>query len=315
MNAPTYGIKQKNRIKLRKNILARWQLYLFLLVPLIWLIIFQYIPMGGLVIAFERYNPRDGIFGSQWVGLANFFKFFNSVKFKQVLVNTLTLSLYSLAMFPLPILFALSLNAMMGKRYKKIVQTVTYIPYFISTVVMVGLVFQVLDYRNGFYGSLYMLFTGKTAPNILAEGSVFKHLYVWSGVWQTTGYNAIIYIAALSSVDQALHEAAMIDGASRLQRLLYVDIPAILPTASIMLVLAVGNIMNVGFEKVLLMQNDLNMNYSEIISTYVYKVGLASGITDFSLSTAIGMFNSIVNFILLLIANTASKKMNGSGIF
>ena len=167
---------------------------------------------------------------------------------------------------------------------------------------MVGLIFQLLDYRNGLYGSLYSLFTGKTAPNILSEGSLFKHIYVWSGVWQSTGYSAIIYIAALSGVDQSLHEAAMIDGASRFQRLRYIDVPAILPTASIMLVLAVGNIMNVGYEKVLLMQNDLNLNYSEIVSTYVYKVGLASGITDFSLSTAIGMFNSVINFILLIIA-------------
>lgn len=311
----TYTIRQKKRIKLRKSILSRWQLYLFLLLPLIWLLVFQYVPMSGLVIAFERYNPRDGFFGSPWVGFDNFIKFFKSVHFKQVLVNTLTLSLYSLLIFPLPIIFALFLNAMLGKRYKKIVQTVTYIPYFISTVVMVGLVYQVLDYRNGFYGSIYMLISGKTAPNILADGGVFKHIYVWSGVWQTLGYNSIIYIAALSSVDQAQHEAAMIDGASRFQRMLYVDVPAILPTASIMLVLAVGNIMNVGFEKVLLMQNNLNMNYSEIISTYVYKVGLASGITDFSLSTAIGMFNSVINFVLLLIANATSKKISGSGIF
>lgn len=314
MNAVS-GIQQRKRSKLRKTVLARWQLYLFLFLPLLWLIVFQYVPMGGLIIAFEKYNPRAGFFGSPWVGFANFLKFFQSVNFKQVLTNTLTLSLYSLVIFPLPVLFALFLNSMLGKRYKKIVQTVTYVPYFISTVVMVGLLYQVLDYRNGFYGSIYMLFTGETAPNILADGSVFKHLYVWSGVWQTLGYNSIIYIAALSSVDPALHEAAMIDGASRFQRMIHVDIPAILPTASIMLVLAVGNIMNVGFEKVLLMQNSLNMNYSEIISTYVYKVGLASGITDFSLSTAIGMFNSVINFILLLIANSVSKKINGSGIF
>ena len=159
------------------------------------------------------------------------------------------------------------------------------------------------------------MLTGRVAANILTNGKLFKHIYVWSGVWQTTGYSAIIYIAALSGVDMTLHEAATIDGASRMQRLLYVDIPAILPTASIMLILAVGNIMNLGFEKVLLMQNNLNLNYSEIISTYVYKVGLASGLNDFSLSTAISMFNSVVNFLLLSLANWGSKKLNGSGIF
>ncbi len=180
---------------------------------------------------------------------------------------------------------------------------------------MVGLIFQLLDYRNGLYGNLYMMITGTNAPNILANGTLFKHIYVWSGVWQATGYSAIIYIASLANVDQSLHEAAMIDGASRFQRMRYIDVPSILPTASIMLILAIGNIMNVGYEKVLLMQNDLNLDYSEIISTYVYKVGLASGITDFSLSTSIGMFNAVINFTLLIIANWISKKLSGSGIF
>ncbi len=306
----------KSTRKLSKRIAARWQLYLLLLLPLAWLIVFAYVPMGGLVMAFKKYNSGLGIWGSPWVGLQNFEKFFTSVKFPIVFKNTLTISLYSLIVtFPIPIIFALLLNAMLGEKYKKVIQTVTYIPYFISTVVMVGLIFQLMDYRSGLYGALYTLFTGKTAPNILAVGSNFKHLYVWSGVWQGTGYNAIIYIAALSGVDQSLHEAAMIDGASRFQRLRYIDFPTILPTASIMLVLAIGNIMNVGYEKVLLMQNDLNLNYSEIISTYVYKVGLASGITDFSLSTAIGMFNSVINFFLLIIANWTSKRLSGSGIF
>lgn len=305
-----------NQKSLAKQICDRWQLYLLLLLPLIYIIVFAYIPMGGLIIAFKDYNVRQGVWGSDWVGLDNFIKFFNSYKFPVIMKNTLTISLYSLAIsFPLPIIFALLLNSMMGKRYKKVIQTVTYVPYFISTVVMVGLIFQVLNNRSGIYGSIYTILTNKTAPNILADGTLFKHIYVWSGVWQTTGYSAIIYIAALAGVDQSLHEAAKIDGASRFQRLRYIDVPAILPTASIMLILAVGNIMNVGFEKVLLMQNNLNLNYSEIISTYVYKVGLASGINDFSLSTAISMFNSVVNFILLIIANWGSKKLSGNGIF
>ena len=164
------------------------------------------------------------------------------------------------------------------------------------------------------FGSLYTFFTGSSAPNLLADGEYFKHLYVWSGVWQGTGYSSIIYIAALAGVDPSLHEAGRIDGASRFQLVRYIDFPSILPTVSIMLILAIGNIMNVGFEKVLLMQNSLNMNYSEIISTYVYKVGLASGINDFSLSTAISMFNSVINFILLIAANTISKKVSGNRI-
>ncbi len=306
---------EKRKRKIRQ-ITNRWQIYLLLLLPVTYLIVFSYVPMSGLVLAFKKYNVNDGIWGSPWVGMKNFQRFFQSYKFRLVMKNTLVLSLYSLAVsFPIPILFALFLNALPGKRYKKIIQTVTYVPHFISTVVMVGLLFQILNNRNGIYGSLYTLITQKTAPNLLSDGSKFKHIYVWSGVWQSAGYNAIIYIAALAGVDQSLHEAAQIDGASRFQRIFYVDVPAILPTASIMLILAVGNIMNVGFEKVLLMQNSLNMNDSEIVSTYVYKVGLASGVTDFSLSTAIGMFNSVINFILLLLANEGSKRLNGNGIF
>jgi multiple sugar transport system permease protein/putative aldouronate transport system permease protein len=272
--------------------------------------------MGGLIIAFKKYNFAKGIFGSPWVGFDNFRRFFESYKFSQVLTNTLTLSLYSLVItFPIPVIFALLLNALPLRRYQKIIQTITYNPYFISTVVMVGLIFQVLNNRNGLYGAIGMLLTNVMPPDILAEGKYFKHIFVWSAVWQSTGYSSIIYFAALSNVDPTLHEAALVDGATRFQRVLYVDIPCILPTASIMLILAVGGIMNVAFEKTLLMQNSLNLNYSEVISTYVYKVGLASGINDFSLSAAIGMFNSVINFILLLIANWGSKKLNGSGIF
>lgn len=299
-----------------KQMKDRWQIYLLLLIPIAYIFIFAYVPMGGLVIAFKKYDFSLGILGSPWVGFDNFIKFFNSYKFSLVLKNTLIISLYSLVVtFPIPIIFALLMNALPLKKYQKTIQTVTYIPYFISTVVMVGLLFQILNSRNGMYGSLFTMITGASAPDILAEGKNFKHIYVWSGVWQATGYNSIIYFAALSNVDQSLHEAALIDGASRFQRIRFIDMPSIMPTASIMMILAVGNIMNVGFEKVLLMQNSLNLNYSEIISTYVYKVGLASGVNDFSLSAAISMFNSIINFILLIIANWSSKKISGSGIF
>ncbi len=303
--------KQKN-----KKITARWQLYLMLVVPVAIVLLFSYVPMGGLVIAFKNYDFTKGIFGSPWVGMKNFVNFFNSYKFKIVLRNTLAISLYSLcASFPIPIIFALFLNSFPSKKYAKVIQTVTYVPHFISTVIIVGLITQLLSNRTGIYGTLYTLFTGETGPNILASGPMFKHIYVWSGIWQNTGYNAIIYIAALAGVDTALHEAAMIDGASRFQRIWHIDMPAILPTAVIMLILATGNIMNIGYEKVLLMQNDLNLNYSEIISTYVYKVGLASGVNNFSLSAAISMFNSVINFILLLLVNKVAKKLSGSGIF
>lgn len=306
----------KIRTQTWKKIRVRWQLYLLLFLPLAYIIVFAYIPMSGLIIAFKDYDFRKGIFDSPWVGLKHFQNFFQSYKFKLVLKNTLTLSIYSLAVsFPIPIVFALLLNSMRNRRYAKLIQTVTYVPHFISTVIIVGLLTQILSNRTGIYGTIYTLITGETGPNILASGPLFKHIYVWSGVWQNMGYNAIIYIAALAGVDTSLHEAAMIDGATKVQRIRYIDFPTILPTATIMLILAVGQIMNLGYEKVLLMQNDLNLNYSEIISTYVYKVGLASGITNFSLSAAISMFNSVINFILLLTVNKITKKLSGSGIF
>lgn len=299
-----------------KKIRARWQLYLILLIPVLFVFVFQYLPMGGLIIAFKKYNFRAGILGSPWVGLDNFRKFFSYINFKKIIGNTLTVSFYSLLVgFPLPILFALLLNALPGRRYKKIIQTVTYIPHFISTVIMVAVIFQVLDYRTGLYGNLYMLFTGETAPNIMASGKNFRHLYVWSGIWQNIGYNSIMYFAALAGIDPSLHEAARIDGASRWQRIKYVDFPGILPTVSIMLILQVGRIMNVGYEKVLLMQNDLNIAYSEVISTYVYQVGLAAGVPNYSYSTAISLFNSVINLALLLTANKISRKVSDSGIF
>lgn len=314
MNRHSRNIRSRRSVW--KRMASGWQVYLLLLLPVIYLIIFCYVPMGGLVLAFKDYNIRDGIWGSPWAGFDNFIEFFQSYKFEIVLKNTLVLAIYTLIVgFPIPILFALLLNAFPGYRYKKIVQSVTYIPHFISMVVMVGIIVQILNNRSGIYGSLYTFFTGQTAPDILGKGSLFKHIFVWSGVWQSTGYNAIIYIAALSNVDQSLHEAACIDGATRFQRLLYIDWPSIRPTAVIMLILAAGGIMNVSFEKALLMQNDLNLAYSEVISTYVYKVGLQSGIGDFSLSTAIGMFNSVINFILLVIVNAISRQLTNNSIF
>jgi putative aldouronate transport system permease protein len=304
------------RRPLGKRILDRWQLYLLLFLPLVFLIVFSYVPMYGVVLAFKDYKAGMTIAEAPWVGLEKFTKFLTSFKFTTILRNTLALSFYSLATFPIPIIFALMLNAMPGQRYKKLIQTVTYLPYFISTVIMIGIILSLLNERTGAWGSLYMNIFGRTAPNILAKGESFRHIYVWSGVWQSTGSGAVIYLAALSGVDPNLHEAAMIDGASRWQRVIHIDLPTILQTVSIMLILAIGNIMSVGADKALLMQNSMNMKYSEIISTYEYKIGLSADLpTDYSLSTAIGLFNSIINFILLIIADRVAKKLDGSGIF
>ena len=307
---------QKNAIRRTRIRVARhWQLYLFLLLPVVYFIIFRYIPLSGLQIAFRKYTPRGGIWGSQWVGMKNFMKFFNSHQFERVITNTLRISFYSLiAGFPLPIIFALALNSMLNERYKKTIQLVTYAPYFISTTVMVGMLIAILNPRTGLYATVYSGLFHSYPSDLFANVNAFPHLYVWSGVWQGLGWDSIIYIAALSSVSPELHDAAQIDGASRFQRVLYVDLPTILPTASILLILSFGSIMDVGFEKVFLMQNKINLRLSETISTYVYKVGLTSG-SDYSLSTAIGLFNSAVNLVLLLSVNTITKKLSDTSLF
>jgi putative aldouronate transport system permease protein len=303
-------------MKRAKKVIARWQLYLLLLIPLLYIIIFHYLPIGGLQIALKAYDPRYGIAGSPWVGFRYFEKFLGSYQFIRVLRNTLTISAYSLlAGFPLPILFALLLNAMPYVRYKKLVQTVTYVPHFISTVVMVGILMQVLNMRSGLYGVLYNKIAGVPAPDLFGSPSAFRHMYVWSGIWQNLGWDTIIYLAALMNVDLALNEAAQIDGANRLQRLWHIDLPTVLPTASIMLILAAGKVMNVGFEKVYLMQNDLNISASEVISTYVYKVGMVTGGGDFSYATAIGLFNSIINFVLIMLVNSVCGRLGGSSLW
>ena len=302
--------------KLSVRIRNRWQLYIFLLIPVAQVLIFKYWPMLGLQIAFKNFDYRLGIWGSAWVGTKHFQRFLNSYQFSRVVGNTLRLSLYSLlAGFPLPVIFALLLNAMPLKKYKKIVQTVTYMPHFISVVVMVGIITQMMNIHVGLYGQLYKSLMGKNAPDVLGMASAFPHMYVWSGIWQNIGFNSIIYVAALSSVDPELHEAAEMDGANRFSRLIHIDLPTILPTASIMLILACGNIMSVGFEKAYLMQNTLNISRSEVISTYVYKIGIASGGGNFSFGTAVGLFNSVVNFILIVLVNLISKKLGGNSLW
>lgn len=295
-------MKRKKRIK-------HWQLYMFLVIPILLVFVFSYIPMAGVQLAFKKYDMNLGIMGSPWIGFKNFQKFFQNYQFWRLLGNTLTLSLYGLlAGFPIPIMLALMLNSMTNQRYKKFIQTVTYLPHFISTVVMVGLIIQLLNPRMGLYGIIYTAITGNNAPDILGSASAFPNIYVLSGVWQSMGWNSIIYMAALAGVDYELHEAAQMDGASKLQRILHIDLPSILPTAMMLLILNTGSIMNVGFEKVYLMQNNLNLRSSEVISTYVYKMGLESATGDYGYATAIGLFNSVINLILIIAVNAASKK-------
>ena len=303
------------KARLWKQCLKRWQLFVFMLIPLSYIAIFAYYPMFGVQIAFKNFVAANGIWGSEWVGFTHFVRFFSSFQFGRVVSNTLWLSCYSLLVnFPLAIVFALMINTIRKQRFKKVVQTITYMPYFISTVVLVALLNQILNPVIGLYGNLYRMFISDQYPaNILGNPNLFRHLYVWSGVWQDLGWNTVIYIAALSSVDPELHEASQIDGASRFKRIIHIDLPAIIPTASIMLILDAGGIMNVGFEKVYLMQNNMNLKLSEVIATYVYKTGMTAGSGNFSYAAAIGLFNSAINCALLVIVNWLSGKLNEDG--
>jgi len=309
-------LENRTQLKTMKKVLdtfkKRWQLHLFMMLPVIYILIFAYYPMFGVQIAFKNFTPAEGIWGSKWVGFKHFETFFKSYQFERVIANTLRISIYSLAVgFPLPIIFALFLNTVRNLHFKKFVQTVTYIPHFISVVVLVGIIMQVLNPVMGLYGNIYRLFVGGGYPrDILASPTAFIHLYVWSGIWQELGWNSIIYVAALSNVDQELYDAAEVDGASRWKRIIHIDLPGILPTVAILLILRAGSIMSVGFEKVYLMQNSLNLKYSEVISTYVYKVGMSAGGGNFSYASAIGLFNSIINCTLLVVVNAISRKLS-----
>lgn len=303
------------RAGLGKRIYKARQLYFLLALPLIYLFVFKYYPMLGLQIAFKDYTINGGIWGSEWVGFKYFTKLFKDYNFKKIMINTLRLSLYSvIATSIVPIVLALAINCVNNVRIKKAVQTITYLPHFVSLVVMVGIMNQLFNPIVGLYGNVVQQLTGERAVDVFGIPQAFLHMYVWSGVWQHAGYNSVIYIATLAGADQELHEAAQIDGASRLQRVFYVDIPAILPTVIIMLILNVGRIMGIGFEKVNLMQNSLNLSYSEIISTYVYKKAFGTG-SNFSYSTAIGLFNSVINFILIMSVNKLSKKVSETSLW
>lgn len=308
-------IRTNKPVPLLKRMARSWQLYVLLLPSLIWLVLFAYLPMYGLQIAFKEFNPIQGIIDSPSVGLAQFERFFESNNFGPLLWNTIALALYELiAGFPIPIILALALNALRQKYVSRSVQLITYAPNFLSVVVVVGIIMMILDPQIGVVHQVLGAL-GVEAPQFLTDPGWFRHIYVWSGIWQTAGFSAIMYLAALSSVPPELHEAAKVDGASLFRRTLHIDLPSIMPIAVILLILSVGNILNTGFEKVLLLQNPLNLTVSQVIDTYVYEVGLKSPIPQFSYATAIGLFKSVVGLILLLAVNFFANKTTKSGLF
>lgn len=311
-NAITVKGKSR-RAWLLKNLKKNWILYVMILPVLVYFIIFHYVPMYGAILAFKDYKTKLGIWGSPWVGLENFERFFSTYNFKNLLTNTLGISVYSLLVgFPLPIVFALFLNYLRSVRLKKTVQMVSYAPHFISTVVICSILTLFTNPDTGVFNFLRELM-GLEPVNFMAKKEWFKSIYVWSGVWQSLGWDAIIYISSLAGVDYQMHEAAIIDGASKIQRIIYIDIPSIKPTIVMLLILRMGQMMSIGFEKVYLLQNDLNKPSSEIISTFVYEVGLINA--DYGYSTAVGLFNALINVILLVTANIVSKKLLDESIF
>ncbi|WP_205173511.1 ABC transporter permease [Bacillus pakistanensis] len=298
--------------KLKKSFRKNWDLYLLITPVIAYFIIFHYVPMYGVQIAFKDFIATQGIWGSEWVGLKHFDRFFDSYYFWRLIKNTLGIGLYTLAVaFPIPIIVALMLNEVRNSKFKKFVQTVIYAPHFLSTVVVVGMMILFLK-PDGLVNQLITLLGG-TPISFMTEPAWFKSLYVMSDVWQTMGWSSIIYLAALTAVDHSQHEAAMIDGASRLQRIWHINIPAIMPTIVILFILNAGNVMSVGFEKVFLMQNTLNMSTSDVISTFVYRSGILDA--QYSFSAAVGLFNSVINFILLVMVNRFAKKVNETSLW
>ena len=293
--------------RLKDDLKKRWILYVMILPVIIYFIVYHYVPMYGITLAFKDYSIRKGILGSPWVGFEHFKRFFGSYQFSMLVKNTLSLSLYSLLVgFPIPIIFALFLNYLRNEKLKKFVQMVSYAPHFLSTVVICSMITMFSMPNKGVFNILRGLL-GMESVNVLAKADWFNDIYIWSGVWQGMGWSAIIYISALAGVDYEMHEAAIIDGASKVQRMIHIDLPSIIPTIVMLLILRMGSIMSVGFEKAYLLQNDLNYMKSAIISTYVYEVGLID--SDFAFSTAVGLFNTAINIILLVGANTFSKKV------
>ncbi len=307
---------RKNKVQHKQSFIqgikSSRALYLLLLPSFIIFLLFTYYPMYGVIIAFKDFSPAQGILGSPWVGFKNFIQYFNSYQFWPTIRNTIVISLYTIVVtFPLPVFLALMCNQIRARRFKKFFQVSTYLPHFISTVVMCGMIILFLSPSTGIIAKLAELF-GFTLPNLMGSASAFPSIYVWTEAWQHVGWDSILYIATLSAIDPTLYEAATMDGASKWKRMIHIDVPALLPTATIMFILRMGSVMSVGFEKIYLLQNTLNSSTSEIISTYVYKMGLVSN--QYSLSSAIGLFNNVINLVLLLLVNYTSKKLSDTSL-
>nr|WP_318614291.1 ABC transporter permease subunit [Sporosarcina sp. YIM B06819] len=307
--APTVHYKTS---RIKKNFSANWQLYVFLSPALLYFMIFHYIPMYGVQIAFKEFYANLGITGSPWVGFEHFTRFFDSYYFWRLLKNTLVLNVYGLILFPVPIIFALMLNEVKNGAAKKWAQTLTYAPHFISVVVVVGMLVAFLDPVTGIVNNTIVKFGGEPVL-FLTDAGLFRHIFVWSGQWQSLGWGTIIYLAALAGVNPELHEAARVDGATRMQRIIHVNIPAIIPTVVILFILNIGNFMQVGFEKVLLLQNSLNSETSDIIQTFVYQAGLLEG--QYSFAAAIGLFESVINIVLLITVNQIARKVSDNSLW
>lgn len=306
-------MRQARTLKIWNYIKSHYMLYIFLLPAIIYMIIFNYVPLYGAQIAFRDFKPGMGFSEGTFVGLRHFLDFFNSYFFAQTFSNTLILSLSTLIIsFPFPLILALLLNQLPGQRYRRLVQTVTYAPYFISMVVVYGIMYVFMAPQTGFISNFLGLFAVNNI-NLLGDPAAFRPAYILSNIWQTTGWNAIIYLGVLANVSPELHEAAIVDGASKIRRIWHIDIPGILPTVVILFILNAGNIMSIGFEKVYLMQNGSNMAVSEIIATYVYKAGIES--QKYSYAAAVGLFNAVINMIVLFVVNLAAKKTTNSSLW
>ncbi|MGC9522922.1 MAG: ABC transporter permease [Anaerolineae bacterium] len=298
---------------IRRRVIRNWELYVMIAPVIILIFVFSYIPMVGAQIAFRDYNPRQGIWGSPWVGLDNFKWFFSIPTCWRLIRNTLMLSGLGIVIgFPAPIILAVMINEIPSERFRKFVQTITYAPNFISTVVMVSIILTLLNPRIGVAGLVFR-WLGLPPVDLMAKPNAFPWIYVLSNIWQYAGFDAIVYLAALSGISPELYEAARMDGASRLQRIWHIDIPGITPVIVVLLILSISSILSVGFEKIYLMQNALNQPISEVISTYVYKMGLLTG--DYSFGTAVGLFNSVVNFALLIGANWIAKRTQETSLW
>ena len=305
---------RRPKTPLLRRMRRSWQVYVLLLPPIVFSIIFLYWPMYGLQLAFKNYNITEGINGSPWVGMQYIQQFLDSYLFWPVIKNTLVLNIYALlALFPLPIILALLLNSLRTPRFKKAVQLITYAPYFISTVVLVGIILMLFSPTSGVVNRPITALFGSPVDFMSAE--LFRHTYVWSGAWQTLGYSAIIFLAALAGVDPQLHEAARVDGANILRRIWHIDLPSILPVTVTLLILNMGQMLSVGFEKVLLMQNPNNLGVSQVLDTYSFQIAFQSQIPQYSYATAIALFKAVISLILILLANWLARRVAKTSLF